>query len=680
MENHNKKTITPEMIKYEWKKIDRKLKNVTTDSEISGVSNPDLQNPINLPLAIQEPSKEKNLLGGMSVSEFIYHLNESWEKDSFDKNKRYIRYSKASDHPEMDGALNIYADETFSEDQHGNAIHIKHPDQDVVEIVEELYERIGLYDKGWEIVRNMCCFGDEYYEIIVAQSADRILKINWIPREFIKRVEKDGVLEGFEIDKDALSESNESSVLSKTYGISFKTPDEQKDKLVHPFRILHFKIPSRKYGVYGKSILDSIISSIESLQMMERAMMVNRITRAAERRVYNVDVGQLQGDKAIEYAEKAIRSLNKKRRMDYTNISQMDFQKDVFGASEDIIIPKRSGVEGNSIDTLPAANNLSDVGDLEYLRDKIFPGLGIPRQYLFDDQFTNANLNLSSKSTPFAKKIKRIQRFFLYQLYKLTTIELKLRGYSNKDIQALELFMTNPSNIDEKDRLEIETNKWTLITTIKGINTDPLNPFYPDYLLYRDYLKLNDDEILELLKLNRLQSASVNPFQAFDPKERPEGSDVLDSPKAAPAAGTEPTIGPEGGMPGEVTSALGTPPPEAGTAPEATPGAENATTPPAEVPEVAEFEPEVFDNIFNENKLDKLKIKKNRFLNLVQLKEGLEIEEAIKEKLNKKIQEEIEKRKYIKNNIVLEEMTISGELKGLDKIENKNLYIGEDNE
>ncbi len=646
-----KEKMTLEQAQYLFKKINRSLKTATTDPEISGDINPDVTPSDMLPLSIESLDDKHNMMGGMSVSQFISSMDQSWEQDSMIKNRRYARYAKALEHPEIEGILNIYADEAFTEDHEGNVLIVRHPDERIRQIVYDLFERIGIYDKGWDIIRNMCAFGDEYFEIIISQNAKRILKINWIPREYVKRIEINGTLQGFEIDTDTIKGSQESNSTYQTIGLTYKTSQERKEELIHPFRILHFRIPSRKYGVYGRSILDSVITTIESLQMMERAMMVARITRAAERRIFTVDVGTLQGDKAIAYARKAVAGMNSARKLStFTSQSTIDFQRDIFSASEDIIIPKRANTEGNSVDTLPQANDLGDIADLEYLRDKIFPGVGVLRQYLFDDTFANANLNLSSKSIPFAKRIRRVQRFFLYQMYKLATIELKLHKCSNDEIRQLEILMNNPSTIDEQQRIELETSRWTLVSTIKSLNSEG-SIFFPDYKIYSDYLKLNDNEIVELLKLIYLQQAQQNPFEAFDPEDRPDGADELlvglpQQQEEEVGAAAETPIGPESGeeesgLPSEVTAALGEPANTDETE-------ENAST-------VVNNEGEAY----LESKKYKLLKRKSEIMK--------KLDSQIKAYVENFSTQEREMCRMVSVNELFEEQRIAGEYKGFDK-------------
>lgn len=521
------------------KKIDRKLKRFTqSDSELIG--QPDYQvSPRELiPISLFDNEDDYNALGGSSSKKMMEDLEKIEQEKTFRLN-RYRRLLKTLEAPEAEGILMVYADEATSEDQDGDILHILHPDKRIKETITDLFQRCNIYDRAWSIVYNMSGFGDDFYDVIPALSGDRIAKMEWLPRDQIERVELNNVLQGFKAIDNSLETSDQNAFSTYKYVNQDVNDDKQKTEegLIHPFRILHFRIPSDKYMPYGKSVLDAIVSPVEQLNLMIKSMLIARVTRAPERRIFHIDVGNLQGEVAIKYAYDAVNFLKRKKQLDSARgETTPDVIRDAFGATEDIVIPKRAGTEGNSIDTLPSANGLDQIGDIEFLNNRIFPSTGVPREYLYDSQFALVNSNLSSKSVIFAKRVRRIQRFFLSQLYKLVAIELKLRGFSNEQINDVTLMMNNPSNIDDKEKIEIDTEMWSLISTIKGSNTEGI--FYPDYLIYKKYLKLDDEEIVELLKLAQLQAAGENIFKFLPEDERPEGAkDLVGSPEGENAGG-----------------------------------------------------------------------------------------------------------------------------------------------
>jgi len=657
--------ISRNEVKRIWKSIDRKLKQTTVDSEISGKPNNALTVMDLTPLEL--PDDQFSALGALTANN-IAMLQEQWEKEKIDRIKRYKKLQGAQEHPEIDGALKIYADEATTEDQDGIIIHVNHPNNLVKETIEDMIERLGLDEKAWSIIKEMSGFGDSFYEIIVARSARSILKINKLPKEAVERIEENGILQGFRINNDNLDAQD-----NFQYELTYQSIHEEKDELIYPFRILHFKIDSDKYGVNGESVIDSIVGTIEQLKMMEKALVVARVTRAPERRVFTIDVGNLSGEKAVKYARMVVDNFKSRKKMSfYSNPNQqIDLQKDIFGTIEDLVIPKRMGSEGNQISTLEQANNLGDVADIEFLRDKIFPSIGIPRQYFYDDSFANSNTNLSSKSVPFAKKIRRIQRFFLKQIYKLAIIELKLQGFSNEEISQLTILMNNPSNIDDRERIAVENERWGLISTIKGLNTE--KTFYPDYLIYQDFLKMNKDEIAMVLRLNMMQDNGQNPFEIFDIKERPVGAEdiqIAGGPGGAEGGGGmggggmggelggeigggEGGTGGEGGeeIPEEIEETLG-PPPEEG-------GEESGK----ETPENASAD--VYDatkKSYIESTIEKKRKLLEKFTNSISTKNE---EEKVKE------EEKYTKIMHRAKRISFAEIFINGELMGMDKVHTK---------
>jgi hypothetical protein len=644
-----------------WNQIDQNLKKVDTDSEIVGKPDYDGEKDDMIPAILRgtdDRDDKYNIYGGWTAKQLNAFFEETEEKLT-KRLQRYKMLEKAQEHPEMAGTLNIYADEATSEDKKGKIIHVQSEDDKVKTIIEELFERIGMEDLAWQVIRNMCGYGDDFYEVVVSQNAKRVLRLNYIPRNMVQRIEENGQLKGF---KPVFQQA---PAVSETFYYWKVTKDEKDKQMVQPWRICHFKIGSTgssRYDIYGEAVLDSTLTVISKLQMMEKALVIARVTRSPERRIYRVDVGTLQGDKAIRYAKEAVKQMVQKKALDTLGSAKVTTQREIFGAAEDLVIPVRSDTTGNSVDTLPQLNNPGDVGDLEYFRDKIFPGLGVPRQYLFDDTFANANTNLSSKSVPFAKKIRRIQRFFLYNLYKLATIELRLRGYKKEITDQFVLFMNNPSNIDENERVTMETAKWTLINTIKAIPGPSQEvPFYPDFLIYKNYLGLSDEEIIEVIKLNILQASKKNPFNIFPDEEKPAGAqDITLDVGAAPEPGAE---GGEGGeVPPEAAAALGTAPDAAGgTTPEGGGEAPEQAAPsfgtPDAQPETAEF-----------NTLkDRAMSKKQNLLQI--LSEEEKIFNEIVDKSAERSRTRITKRAYA------EHLNLRGEFDGLDDAtEQKIIY------
>ena len=500
-----------------FKEIKLRLQKNEIDSEIIGSPDwKDFKDDSLIPLSSVFSGINDTSIG----RDISKHLNNII--NTFDRDDRYDRYRLAMKMPEIDGALDIYASETATQDEHGNIVNTFCSSSKVEKIVNDLFDRIGIEDKGFDIIKGMCGYGDEFYEVVYSKNGKSIHSVNMIPREYVGRYEENGVLKNFFIRKSKKTRDQRDSYYSFDYAKINKSEHIEID----PFRILHWRVSNSDFAPYGKSILDSVISPLEELRLMEQSLLVARISRAPERRLYYVNVGQAQGEKGIAMAREIIKGLKRKSILDRGNGNRLETNMDFFGASEDLVIPFRKDEEKSTVESLPQLNDPGQLQDLEFIRDRIFPGLGIPRQYLFDDTFSNANTNLSNKSIQFAKRIRRIQKFFVYNLYKLAYIELKLKNIPKKDYEDLLITMNNPSNVDIREKLETESNKWNLVSSIKSMNSDKV--FYNDFQIYQDVLGLNYDEILKLMIQNIAQEQDKNPFIFIPEEKRPSDFLIID--------------------------------------------------------------------------------------------------------------------------------------------------------
>jgi len=558
-----------------FKEIKQRIGKNETNPEIVGSPDwKDFKDDSLIPLTSIFSDLESTSIG-RDLSKHLNNIINTFERDD-----RYERYYLAMRMPEIDGALDIYASETATQDSQGNIINVFCSSSKVQKIINDLFDRIGMEDKGFDIIKGMCAYGDEFYEIIYSKNGKSIHSINMIPREYVGRYEENGVLKNFFIRKSKKTRDKRDSYYSFDYAQMNKSEHVEID----PFRILHWRISNSDFAPYGKSILDSVITPLEELRLMEQSLLLARISRAPERRIYYVNVGQAQGEKGIAMAREIVKGLKRKSILDRGNGNKLDNNIDFFGASEDLVVPFRKDEERSSIESLPQLNDPGQLQDLEFIRDRIFPGLGIPRQYLFDDTFANANTNLSNKNIQFAKRIRRIQKYFIYNLYKIAYIELKLKNVPKKDYEDLLITMNNPSNVDIREKLETESNKWNLISSIKSMNSEKV--FYNDFQIYQDVLGMNYDEILKLMIQNIAQEQDRNPFAFVEEDKRPADFLIVDQLKTEE--------GEEGGGGAEDTGEI---PPEAEDAfsdmePTETPEEETTPTETEETPPEGEIEEE----------------------------------------------------------------------------------------
>lgn len=626
-------------IKSLFKQIKDKISNDTSNPEIIGKVNSQKVKPDLLPISsvFDEIQNESPL--GKKISDYINNVNDTFLRDD-----RYSRYKSAMKHPEVDGALDIYASETGTQDSDGNILNVFCSSERVTKILNEMFKKISIEDKSFDIIRNFCGFGDEFYEIIYSKSGKSIHSINQIPRDIIGRKEINGILQNFYLRKNRKIKESEDSSYSFDYTYNTKNEND----IIDPIRILHWKIPSTEYAPYGRSILESVITPLEELKLMEQSLLIARITRAPERRVYYVNVGGAQGEKGIALAREIISRLKKKSILDKLT-NNVESNVDFFASSEDIAIPFRIGEEKSTIESLPQLNDPGQLTDLDFIRDRIFPGLGIPRTYLFDETFANTNANLSNKSVSFAKRIRRIQKYFLYPIYKLAYIELKLKGIKEKEFSDLLITMNNPSSIDEREKIDLEGLKWQLISTMKSLNAEKI--FYNDYYIYRDVLGLGNEEILNLMIQNLAQEQQKNPFTMIPEEDRPKDYLVINqlSTGATPTEGGEGISDEDGdGVPDEAENLFG--------------GKEGGEAPPEEAPPEGEEElaPETASLIYkNKNQKALLEASLEKAKNFKRKRQEKELKDIDKIKTMKK---------YTSPIYTEEQLSFGNEFDGIDSL------------
>lgn len=192
--------------------------------------------------------------------------------------------------------------------------------------------------------------------------------------------------------------------------------------------------------------------------MAEDAMLTYRIIRAGEKKVFKIDVGNIDEDDIEDYIYKVATKFKKVAQV-APNDGQIDYRFNILGNDEDYFLPVRNANTQTGIDTLQGASNLDAIADIEYLRDNLFTGLGIPKPFLSFQDAAGAGKNMAQYDIRFAKKIVRIQQALIQELNKMAIVHLYLLGYDEEDLKSFELTLTNPSTQQELMRTELLREK-----------------------------------------------------------------------------------------------------------------------------------------------------------------------------------------------------------------------------
>ena len=407
-------------------------------------------------------------IGGVSRNPIIPQLE-------LNRRRRYKEYEEMDEYPEIGAAFDIYADDSTQKGPRNERWNIKSDNAMVVNEIENLFSQIKLDKFIWDIVRNTVKYGDCFTELIVNvnKPQEGIKKIKILNPNFILRVENEfGYLKSF-LQEIPNGESYDYGSLENKPVRYIKL---DKNQIVH-FR-LHTSDPI--FYPYGKSIAALCHRVFRSLKMMEDAMLIYRLTRAPERRIFYVDTGNLPTSKAEMYIER-LKEKFKKEKYYNTSNGTVDARFNPMSSDEDYFVPSKNG-KGTKIDTLPGAQNLGDIEDVQYYRDKLLAALKIPKDYIVEkDQSPERKANLSQLDVKFARTIHRVQVNIEAGLENLSKRHLQLRGYPAGLIRKLRIQLPEPSDMSSKRKLDLDEQKTRVIQAVQQLGLFSKDEIYREY-------------------------------------------------------------------------------------------------------------------------------------------------------------------------------------------------------
>jgi len=373
---------------------------------------------------------------------------------------------------EISTALDIYADESVAQDANGRTLHIYSDNPVIKKRLDQLfYETIDVENNLRPWTRNVCKYGDAFAFVDVSPSSgvQRVLSIH------VNEMQRE---EGTDSDDPMATKFR-----WMTGG----------NRVLENWEVLHFRLLGNDQNLpYGTSVLDGARRIWRQLIMIEDAMLVYRITRAPDRRVFYVDVGGVSPDEVENYVEQAKRSIRSSPVVDRTS-GRVDLRYNPFSTEEDFWIPTRGGEASSRIDVLPGGTNTGTVEDVAYIQRKLIGALKVPKAYLGYEDALASKSSLAQQDIRFSRTINMIQRSMITELNKLAVTHLFVCGFSGEDLLNFELRLSNPSTIAQQQKLELVNTKLTTAASV------PEN-LLPKRWIYKNIIGLTDRQILELKK------------------------------------------------------------------------------------------------------------------------------------------------------------------------------------
>ena len=353
---------------------------------------------------------------------------------SFDRMSRYSDFSEMEATPEISAALDIYSEEATSPDEKGISLHIHSDNRKVKEILDTLfYDTLNIEFNMTMWVRNLCKYGDFF---LFTDVSPEYGVINAFPIA-ISEIERE---EGFDPEDPA--------------AVRFRWISNG-NQVLENWQVTHFRLLGNDaFLPYGSSVLEPARRIWRQLILIEDAMLVYRVIRAPERRVFYIDVGNVPPENVAEYLEQAQSSLKRSAVVD-KDTGRVDLRYNPMSVDEDYFLPVRGGESGTKIDTLSGGQNTAAIEDVEYIQKKLFAALKIPRAYLGYDEEVGSKATLAQEDIRFSRTIQRIQKTIIAELNKLAMVHLFSHGYDGEDLLDFDLLLSNPSSVAQQQKLEL---------------------------------------------------------------------------------------------------------------------------------------------------------------------------------------------------------------------------------
>jgi len=452
--------------------------------------------------------------------------------------------------PEIGAALDTVSEESTLNGDKGQVVNIYSKSDRIKAILDDLFiNRLNLQITAPMVIRSMCKYGNQFMLLDI----DNKLGVKgWrqLPVFNVERLEN-GIQNPYGSGYSIAA--NNTSTNEDDFATKFVWVDENNSQV--PFRnwqIAHFRLLTNSMCLpYGCSYLNSARRHWRLLSLMEDMMLIYRLERSIERRVYKIYVGAIDDADVQAYVEQVANNFKRTPIIDPMT-GQVDLRKNILDVSQDIFIPVRDPSQPTPIDTLPAAQNLTAIDDIKYIQNKVLTALRIPKSFLNFEESAGDGKNLALMDVRFTRVINRIQQAFLMELTKIASIHLYLLGFED-DITNFNLTMNNPST--QAEQLEID-NIQKKISACRDAVSDPGNglPIMSQTRALKQIMKWSDKEIKENLEEIRLEKGLAAELEKTSQIIKRTGVfDIVDRMYGEPGAQymeDQQQGGPEGEMPG----------------------------------------------------------------------------------------------------------------------------------
>jgi hypothetical protein len=431
------------------------------------------------------------------------------------KNDLFRDYELMDQDPIIASALDIYSDECTVDNIEGEILKIRTENSQVSKILHNLfYDIINIEFNLWSWIRNMTKYGDFYLRLDIVDKYG-VVNVNPVSAYDVTRLE----------DHDP-----ENPQL-----IQFEIETEKKE-IIENYEIAHFRLLSdTNFLPYGRSQLEGGRKVFKQLTLMEDAMLIHRIMRAPEKRIFKIDVGNIPPREVEQFMQKIINKMKKIPVIDQST-GEYNLKYNVESVTEDYFLPVRGGDSGTEIETLPGLSNNDQIEDIEYLRNKLMASLRIPKAFLgYEEGLSGGKATLAAEDVRFARTIERLQKIIVSELTKIGIVHLYSQGFEDVDLINFDLELQNPSMIHEQEKLEMMNQQLEIAEKAMDVKLFSRKWIYDNIFDMPDEQKVEVYEAIvedtkQKYRLEQIETEGQDPAEQPQESEEPEEDEGMARP------------------------------------------------------------------------------------------------------------------------------------------------------
>jgi hypothetical protein len=436
-----------------------------------------------------------------------YYDIDGGSTDNISDSELIYRYRGVAEHTEVDMAINEIVDEAVSTMETGPQLDIvldNLPYNDTIKThieneFRELLRQLDFSNRGSDLFRQWYVDGKMYVHIGIdrAKPEDGIKQLTVLDPTCVRKIK--------EVSEETDRITN--LVVRKTVNTYYVyTPNDENTAVFGNKQ--EVKLPEEsvicvKSGLMDikkkriQSYLHKALKPINQLRMMEDALVIYRLARAPERRIFYIDTGNLPRGKAEEYVRN-IMSRYKNKIVYDASTGEIKDQKKHMSMLEDYWLPRQEGGRGTEIDTLPGGDNLGQIEDIIYFKEQVYKSLNIPVTRIeSDNQFTSGRATeISRDEVKFQKFINRLRRKFSHLFIGLLETQLQLKSIVHKSdwediFNDIQFDYNQDNHFFELKEFEILQDRLNILRDMENVT----GKYVSHEWVQKNVLKFSDNEI-----------------------------------------------------------------------------------------------------------------------------------------------------------------------------------------